>query len=57
MQTDFVFFAKLVPFVIGFVVLAIGTVHSIFRPGEKHGTDRLPPNAYSPDGKDDDISV
>jgi hypothetical protein len=54
---DLIFVAKLIPFVIGFVVLIIGTIHSIRKPGENNLTDSLPPNAYSIGCSKDDISV
>ena len=47
------YYLRLLPFVIGFFVLSIGTWHSIRKAGEKRGTDKLPPNAYSEDGRDD----
>ena len=52
---DLIFVAKLLPFVIGFAVLLIGTIHSIRKPGEDNQTDSLPPNAYNIGCSKDDI--
>lgn len=54
---DLIFVLKMIPFALGFVVLLIGTIHSIRKPGEKYKTDSLPPNAYNVGCSKDDISV
>ena len=54
---DLIFVVKLIPFALGFVVLLIGTLHSIKKPGEKQGTDSLPPNAYNIGCSKDDVSI
>jgi len=52
---DLIFVVKLLPFVVGLIVLIIGTVHSIRKPGEDNTTDSLPPNAYNIGCSKDDI--
>ena len=54
---DVIFVFKLIPFVLGFIVLVIGTIHSVRKPGQNNRTDKLPPNAYNLSGTKDDISV
>lgn len=54
---DLIFVLKMIPFALGFVVLLIGTIHSIRKPGEKNKTDSLPPNAYNVGCSKDDVSV
>ena len=52
---DYIFILKLVPFVLGFVVLLIATLHAIRKPGDNEMTDTLPRNSYSKKGQDDPL--
>ncbi len=52
---DYILILKLIPFVLGFTVLLISTLHAIRKPGDTEMTDTLPRNSYSKKGQDDPL--